>query len=71
MVSTLPSHGSSRGSRPLGDAKYNMKVQKTTSAQMPFKDHFKKEQQKKKEQEKKKAVVKSEKKTDSNFIGWA
>ena len=48
-----------------------MKVQKTTSAQMPFKDHFKKEQQKKKEQEKKKAVVKSEKKTDSNFIGWA
>ena len=48
-----------------------MKVEKPISAHMPFKDHFKKEQQKKKEQEKKKAVVKSDKKTDSNFIGWA
>jgi hypothetical protein len=48
-----------------------MKVEKPTTAYMPFKDHFKKEQQKKKEQEKKKAVDKSDKKTDSNFIGWA
>lgn len=48
-----------------------MKVEKPTSAYMPFKDHLKKEQQKKKEEERKKVVVKSNEKTDSNFIGWA
>jgi hypothetical protein len=48
-----------------------MKVEKTTSVHLPFKDHFKKEQQKKEKQEKKKPVEQSKEKKDSNFIGWA
>lgn len=42
-----------------------------SSANLSFKDHFKKQQEKKKEQQKKKAVVQSKEKTDSHFIGWA
>lgn len=49
-----------------------MKVTKIEpSANLSFKDYFKKDQQKKKEQQKKKAVEQSKEKTDSHFIGWA
>jgi hypothetical protein len=48
-----------------------MKVTEPKPIIFAFKDHFKKQQQKKKDEQKKKAVVKSDKKTDSNFIGWA
>jgi hypothetical protein len=48
-----------------------MKVTEPRAICSTFKDYFKKEQQRKKQNPKKKPVEQSDKKKDSNFIGWA